>query len=210
MAIDHHTNLEGRNKWKVILYAKSHFHLNATISHIAGVDKFEESLRCELNLKGADNLVIGVAYRSPDSNRDNHDHLMHNATKVNTSHILIDFNYGEINGKNGTPPNTLTNPSTTFLEVLRDHYLQQHITDLTHYRADQHPIILDLVIKNEEGMVDNLALNTPVGKSHYLCITFDFMCYTDASPENTEISIPQRRLCCYEARGTDTVLDPSG
>jgi len=179
---DHHTNLEGRHKRGVILYTKSHLH--ATISHISGEEKFEESLWCELKLTGADNLLIGVVYRSPNCNRDNHDHLrslMQNATKVYTSHILImgDFNYGEINWKNGTSPNALTNPATTFVKTLRDLYRHQHITDPTHYRADQHPNILDLVITNEEGMVDNLALNAPVGKSHHLCITFDFMCYTE-------------------------------
>ena len=86
----------------MILYTKTH--LNATISHISGEKQIEESLWCELKLKGVDNLLIGVVYTSPNCNRDNHDHLrslMHNATKVNTSHILImgDFNYGEINGK---------------------------------------------------------------------------------------------------------------
>jgi hypothetical protein len=55
---DRHTNLEGRHKRGVILYIKSH--LNATISHIAGENKFQESLWCELKLKGADNLLIGV------------------------------------------------------------------------------------------------------------------------------------------------------
>jgi len=55
---DDHTNLEGRHKRGVILYTRSH--LNAAISHIAGEEKFEESLWCELKLKGADNLQIGM------------------------------------------------------------------------------------------------------------------------------------------------------
>jgi len=172
----------------MIRYTKSH--LNATISHIAGEEKFEESLRCKLILKGANNLLIGVVYSSPNCNRDNHDHLRllkHSATKVNTSHILImgDFNYGEIKWKNGTSPNALTNPATAFLKTLGDLYLHQHITDPTHYRTDQHPNTLDLVITNEEGMVDNLALNAPVGKSHHLCITFDFMCCTETPTKKT-------------------------
>ena len=58
-------------------------------------------------------------------------------------------------------------------------YLYQHITDPTHYRASQRPNTLDLVITNEEGMVDNVALRAPVGKSHHTCISFDFMCYTE-------------------------------
>ena len=44
------------------------------------------------------------------------------------------------------------------METLRDLYLQEYITDLTHYRAD-----FDLVIINKEDMVDNLVLNALVG-----------------------------------------------
>ena len=53
--------------------------------------------------------------------------------------IMGDFSYGEINWKNGTSPNELTNPATTFVETLRDLYLHQHITEPTHYRADLSP-----------------------------------------------------------------------
>ena len=79
--------------------------------------------------------------------------------------IMGDFNYGEINWKNGTSPNALTKPATALVKTVGDVYLHQHITEPTHYRADQHPNTLDLVITNEEGMVDNLALNAPVGKA---------------------------------------------
>ena len=60
---DHHTNLEGRHKRGVILYTKSH--CNATTSHIVGQEKFEECLWSDLKLKGADDLLIGVVYRTP-------------------------------------------------------------------------------------------------------------------------------------------------
>ena len=102
-----------------------------------------------------------------------------------------DFNYGEINWNNGTWPNALTSSATAFVEILRDLYLHQHITEPTHYRADQRPDTLDLLITNEEGMVDNLALNKPVGKSHHLCITFDFMCYTEMPVKKTPTFMKQ-------------------
>jgi len=76
--------------------------------------------------------------------------------------IMGDFSYGEINWKNGTSPNELTKRATPFVETLRDLYLHQHITEPTHYRADQHLNALDLIITNEEGMIHNLALNAPV------------------------------------------------
>ena len=107
--------------------------------------------------------------------------LLKKASELGTSHILVvgDFNYGKINWKAGTMPNAITNPATAIVETLRDLYLYQHITDPTHYRANLRPNTLDLVITNEEGMVDNVALRAPVGKSHHTCISFDFMCYTE-------------------------------
>ena len=96
-----------------------------------------------------------------------------------------DFNYGDINWANGTTPSQLTNPATAFAETLRDLYYHQHITDPTHYRADQHPNTLDLIIANEEGMADNIVLSAPVGKSHHLCITYDFMCYSELPMKDT-------------------------
>ena len=44
---------------------------------------------------------------------------------------------------------------------------------------------LDLIITNEEGMADNIVLSAPVGKSHHLCITYDFMCYSELPMQDT-------------------------
>ena len=63
-------------------------------------------------------------------------------------------------------------------------HLYQHVNEPTHYRALQHPNTLDLVITNEEDIVDNLSLSAPVGKSHHVCIHFDFTCYTEPPPRN--------------------------
>ena len=139
-----------------MLYTRSH--LNVPVKEIPGQDAFEESLWCELKLKDADKLLLGVVYRSPNCPKENHDHLrtlLKKASELGTSHILGigDFNYSEINWKAGTTPNAITNPATAFVETLRDLYLYQHITDPTHYRANQRPNTLDLVITNEEGIL---------------------------------------------------------
>ena len=142
-------------------------------------------------MKDADKLLLGVVYRSPNCPKENHDHLrtlLENASELGTSHILVvgNFNYSKINWKAGTTPKAITNPATAFVETLGDLYLYQHITDPTHYRANQQPNTLDLVITNEEDMVDNVAQKAPVGKSHHTCITFDFMCYTERPAKITQ------------------------
>ena len=65
------------------------------------------------------------------------------------------------------------------METLMDVYLHQPMKDRTRYRDEWHSYTLDLVITIEEGMADNSSLNAPIGKSHHLCITFDFMRYIE-------------------------------
>ena len=98
---------------------------------------------------------------------------------------MRDFNYGDINWANGTTPSQLTISATAFVQTLRALYYHQHITDPTHYRVDQHPNTLDLIITKQGGNADNIVLNSSVGKSRHLCITYDFMCYSDLPIKDT-------------------------
>ena len=143
-----------------------------TVVRIPGDELFQESLWAEIELKDNDKLLVGVIYRSPICSLENHQHLrtlVQIANEQGASHLLImgDFNYGDINWTSGTTPSELTNPATAFRETLRDMYLYQHVNEPTHYRAQQHPNTLDHIITNEEGMVDNLSLSAPVGKSSH-------------------------------------------
>ena len=47
--------------------------LNVRVKEIPGQNAFEESLWCELKLKDADKLLLGVVYRSPNCPKENHD-----------------------------------------------------------------------------------------------------------------------------------------
>ena len=51
-------------------------------------------------------------------------------------------------------------------------------------RHGQEPSILDLVLTNEEGMIENIDYGNPLGKSDHLVLTFEFKCYTK---QNTNI-----------------------
>jgi len=90
-----------------------------------------------------------------------------------------DFNYPDINWRTETIPPDVNNMATKFMECLRDCFLYQHVKDPTHYRGSQNPNTLDLLITNEEGMIDNITLNAPIGKSHHVCINFEFNCYVE-------------------------------
>ena len=66
-------------------------------------------------------------------------------------------------------------PIQTFIDTLNDLFLYQHVTEPTRYRAGSTPHILDLVISNEEGMVQDISYDPGLGLvimslSHLLCL----------------------------------------
>ncbi len=65
-----------------------------------------------------------------------------------------------------------------FLESFRDWFLWQHCTQPTRFRAQQNENILDLVMTNEQGMVDKIQYNEPIGKSDHLVLNWEYRCYT--------------------------------
>ena len=50
-------------------------------------------------------------------------------------------------------------------------YLYQHITKPTRTRQGQEPSILNLVLSNEEGMIQDIEYLSPFGKSDHLVIS---------------------------------------
>ena len=66
----------------------------------------------------------------------------------------------------------------TFLEVVNDSYLYQHVCDPTRIREGNIPSVLDLIFTNEENMVETVKYMPPLGKSDHLLLSFNFNCYT--------------------------------
>jgi hypothetical protein len=53
-----------------------------------------------------------------------------------------------------------------FLTCIQEGFLFQHVREPTHFRALQNANILNLVMINEEGIVGDIMLSEPIGKSH--------------------------------------------
>jgi hypothetical protein len=66
-----------------------------------------------------------------------------------------------------------------FLESIRDCFLDQHITEPTRGRGETKPSTIDLLFSNEEGMVDNIDISPPLGKSIHSLISFVFNIYVE-------------------------------
>ena len=142
-----------------------------------------------MKLEGEDKLLIGCVYRPPSNTREDNDVLYKTILSLieGRSHVLIggDFNHSDINWKDGTLPGSEL--GAIFMDFVHDSFLFQHVTLPTHYRGNQTPTLIDLVFSNEEGMVQNVQHEQPIGKSHHVCICFDYLCYTEKQPCHNEI-----------------------
>eukprot|EP00794_Sanderia_malayensis_P011225 gene11225-12404_t len=139
---------------------------------------------CEITLKEDDKLLIGCVYRSPNSVALNNSKLVTAFKKVinkrNFTHVLIcgDFNIPEINWVDETTAASQTHYASVFMECLRDCFLYQHVKEPTHVKSNQAKNTLDLILTNEEGMIENLQYNAPIGKSDHVTLDFTFNCYS--------------------------------
>jgi hypothetical protein len=62
-------------------------------------------------------------------------------------------------------------------------FLFQHITKLTCYREGQHPSLLDLILINEDGKVNDITYAPPLGKIKHVCLVFNRNIYTYTKEE---------------------------
>ncbi len=56
-------------------------------------------------------------------------------------------------------------------------FLFQHITEYTCYREGQNSSILDLILTNMEGMINDIQYIQPLGKSDHVCLVFNTNMY---------------------------------
>ena len=88
-----------------------------------------------------------------------------------------DFNYPNIKwDSESTESNTVEDK---FIENIRDNFLFQHITMPTRGRLGNKSNILDLILTNEEGMIEDVTYESPLGKSDHAVLLVNHRCYTD-------------------------------
>ena len=82
-----------------------------------------------------------------------------------------DFNYGQIDWKDGSVKGMPDSPAARFADATRDLFLHQHVDFPTRFREGCNPSQLDLVFSNDEMMVDELTSSSPLGKSDHVVLT---------------------------------------
>ena len=125
-------------------------------------------------------LLCGCVYRSPTGTDRSKclestakvTQLIHIAYQRNPNLLICgDYNYKEIDWSTEYAPPTYEH-LLKFIETLRDCFLFQNVTEPKRYRENETSNILDLIITNEEGTVQDLNYHPPLGESDHLCLTF--------------------------------------
>ena len=147
---------------------------------------YKDSIWVTITGKGNTKLLAGCVYRSGSSSiaipRDEtlHELLKWAASDGSHSHRLIagDFNHPLITWDPSPilPENIAPeNPATKFATCIADTFLHQHITEPTRYRGNQTPTNDDLIFSNEQELVQQLQLLSPLGGSDHIGISMNFL-----------------------------------
>lgn len=126
-------------------------------------------------------LIVGV-YRSPSANGYESTQeictLLEEISKLDFDHILIvgDFNYPEIDWERNLSRAGPNHFSSEFLQATQENLLWQMVDEPTRFRSGQCSNILDLVLTNDEGFVEDMRYLSPVGLSDHLLLSFAIRC----------------------------------
>ncbi len=153
-----------------------------------------ESVWIKLSLQNNENALIGCVYRSPnnDSTADNlfvEDFSKLDRVPNQVDHIIFgDFNFPEINWTDETCDKDPSHISARFLESTREGLLIQHIKEPTRWRDGQKSNTLDLLFTNKDGLISDVEILPPLGKSDHGIIVFNLHCaYNESSIPKTKV-----------------------
>ncbi len=122
-------------------------------------------------------VLITSLYRSPSSDVGNNNRLlqlMQEICDMNVQYKLFlgDFNLPHIKWSNCTVETGAVEFNNLFIEKVRDCFLTQHIYDVTRIKGGGTGNALDLLFSNEESIIEEIKIDSPLGKSDHACISF--------------------------------------
>ena len=113
--------------------------------------------------------------------------------------MIGDFNYRLIDWDKMT---SCDREKSHFINCIEDHYLTQHVKEATRCRGNDTPSVLDLVITNEEEMVDEIDIQSPIGKSDHAVIVLNMRCYIERNASR-KITRKKYHLANYDNMKND-------
>ena len=168
---------------------------------------FQEQLWVTIQLLGSDTLMIGGVYRSPSGNNVATTALLADLLREVCSkeytHLLIagDFNIPHIDWEINFSPASEQHHSHILLKAIADCFLYQHVHQPTRFRHGEAANILDLILSNEEGLIQNLSFHPGLGCSDHVTLRFNILCYAKevvSTHQKTQL-LESRFLCSKSA-----------
>ncbi len=87
--------------------------------------------------------------------------------------IIGDFNFPEIDWIRNVSTKDEDHPASLFLESTQDGMLNQHIKEPTRWREGQKANTLDLLFTSKDGLVSDIEVLPPIGKSDHGVVLFN-------------------------------------
>lgn len=110
--------------------------------------------------------------------------------------IVGDFNLPLVDWTNLTSPTGIDDISNSFIEKVRDGFLAQHVNDITRFRGINRGSILDLILSNDETIIEDVKIGSPLGKSDHSCI--QFLCDIQEERDNSKKVIHMYEKANYQ------------
>ena len=171
-------------------------HKSVTFTEITFGQQYCEYLSIEVKGMNGSVLITSI-YRSPSGDVTENEKLMELMREVNNNQarykvILGDFNMPNINWILSTTTGGWNSIEYKFIETVRDCFLTQHIKDITRYRGGVRGSVIDLVFSNDEEIVEDVEIESPIGRSDHACITFTCNVSTQKTTCKTKIYMYER------------------
>ena len=112
-------------------------------------------------------------HRSPHGQHENTIQLANLLPEISARrffHLVVmdDFYFKEVDWGNLETTKSENHISSFFLERVQDIFFFQHCKELTRYRQNQEPLLLDLIFTNEENMIEKVNYLQSLGKRNHL------------------------------------------
>lgn len=172
----YHQNVSSTGRG-IIIYI--HQSIQDTVE-VTAETEFSEYKLISMKLDEKTDLLIAAIYRSDSGSKENNEKLLkllHEINDMKQSHKLIvgDYNYKHIDWDTWTTTKNETSEEQAFITCIQDLYWYQHTTEPTRYRQGDHPSTLDLIFTNEESMIEQVAYQSPLGKSDHSVLSLKFL-----------------------------------
>ena len=87
--------------------------------------------------------------------------------------IMGDFNFPDIDFEHGIVGTSTNTAAAKFFNETQDMFFVQHVHAATPYREGQQPSTLDYVFTDEENLIEDVKIGSPLGKSDHAVMEWD-------------------------------------